>query len=202
MDFEPSISQLIQQCTTGDEGAARVMFERYSRRLIALAEKQLSQRLSSRVDGEDVVQSAFRSFFARSARGEFQIDGSVGLWNLLVTITLNKARSQARLHTADLRDVRAEESVRDSAWIVQVLHQEPGPAEAVALVDLVEQLLSGLPEEYAGILSRRLDGQSRAKIARELDISRRSITRALELLQQRLCRLLDPDDLPDREDRA
>lgn len=185
------MTMLIQQWTGGDEDAAQQIFDRYSQRLIALAEKHLSHKLAGRVDGEDVVQSVFRSFFNRSADGKFRIDGSGDLWNLLVQITLNKTRMQARRHTAARRDVRAEAGGDDNGWLTQLVQSEPGPQEAVAFVDQIEALLSGLPPAYSEILTLRLEGHSRVEIARRLSISRQSVSRALRMMQDRLHGSLD-----------
>src|ERR1700679_4129725 len=55
---------LLARWRAGDQQAATEMFHRYANRLILLARSRLSPRLSHRVDPEDVVQSAYRSFFA------------------------------------------------------------------------------------------------------------------------------------------
>ena len=192
MSSSVSIRQLLSRWKDGDEAAARVVFERYARRLAALAEKHLSQKLAARVDGEDIVQSVFRTFFKRSARGEFHIQKSAEIWQLLVTITLAKVRSEARRHTADKRDVNAESPAALEAWLPQAINTEPGPDEAAALVDQIESLLKNLPDPYYKILSMRLAGHSRTDIATQMNVSRQTVHRSLTILQQRLSRAL-PD---------
>jgi RNA polymerase sigma factor (sigma-70 family) len=176
---------LLKDWTAGDEEAAREIFERYSRRLTALAEKQLSHRLAQRLDGEDIVQSVFRTFFARSARGEFQVNASVNLWQLLVTITLAKVRSQARRHVADKRNVGAEAG-DGREWLSQIAAAGPSAEEAAILVEQMELLLKGLPDTYAEILQLRLNGESRSDIAGILGISRQTVYRSLNLMCDRL----------------
>jgi RNA polymerase sigma-70 factor (ECF subfamily) len=169
----------------GDPLAADALFRRYAVRLARLAEQHLSRKLAGRLDGEDVVQSVFRTFFARCARGEFQIDSSAQLWQLLVTLTLRKARAQARRHLAGLRDAGAE-APRAEAGLAAATSREPGPAEATELVDRIEGLLRGLPDLYTHVLERRLQGHAVAEIAAGLGVSRQTVYRALELLQRRL----------------
>ena len=77
----------------------------------------------------DVGQSVFRTFFRRVATGEFQIDGSGQLWQLLVKITVRKAQAQGRHHTAALGDVRAQEPGVGEGWLVELVSREPGPEE-------------------------------------------------------------------------
>jgi RNA polymerase sigma-70 factor (ECF subfamily) len=185
--------QLLERCREGDPRAAEALFSRYAVRLARLAEQHLDRRLAARVDGEDVVQSVFRTFFQRCARGEFQIDSSAQMWRLLVRLTLRKARAQARRHRAGKRDARAEVSADGLAF--EALSREPGPGEAAELVDRIERVLRGLPDVYCHVLERRLQGCAVADIAAELAVSRQTVYRSLELLRQRLER----NDPPGRD---
>ena len=139
--------------------------------------------MTSRVDGQDVVQSAFRTFFRRGTAGEFHIDGSAQLWRLLVRITLLKARAKARYHTAGVRDARAEGRPADG---FDPAAPEPAPEDAVALVEQVEVLLRDLPPLYGQLLGLRLQGLNVTDVADELNVSRQTVHRALNLLQDRL----------------
>jgi RNA polymerase sigma-70 factor (ECF subfamily) len=141
------VAEWVQRWRAGDQDAAGQLFARYARQLTHLAEKLLSTKLASRLDGEDVVQSVFRTFFRRSAQGEFHIDSSAQIWRLLVKITLLKARAKARHHRAARRDVATELPDADD-WLPDALTREPGPLEAAALVDQIEALLDGLPPFY------------------------------------------------------
>lgn len=181
------IADLLQRCRQGDEQAARELFVHYARRLTRIADVHLNQKLAGREDGEDVVQSVFRTFFRRSAGGEFQFDSSEKLWKLLVQITLRKVRSRARYHTAEKRDVGAEEA--GEAWWFEALADDPGPAEAAELMDLIGAVLKGLPPLYGQLLEMRMQGQEVADIATALRLSRQGVYRALDLLKERLARL-------------
>ncbi len=190
-EAEPTAEEWARRVQEGDPQAAAALFARYARQLTQVAEQHLSRKLAGRLDGEDVVQSVFRTFFRRSARGEFQIDGSGQLWQLLVKITLLKARAQGRRHTAEMRDVAAEVPGEGDAGFLRAVAREPGPAEAAAFVDQIEALLRDLPPLYCHLLELRLQGHSAEDIAGQLNISRRSVYRALNLLQQRLARTAD-----------
>ena len=188
MDAASPIPELVERLRGGDPHAAEAIFARYAQRLTCLAEQQLSRKLAARLDGADVVQSVFRTFFRRSAAGEFRIDSSGELWRLLVRITLQKARAMSRHHTASVRDVAAEEPGHGAALRPEAVAHEPGPAEAAALVDQIEALLRGLPALYCDLLQLRLEGHSVSDAAARLGVSRRTVHRALRLLQQRLTR--------------
>lgn len=177
---------LPRRLQNGESSAKREIFERYAARLSRLAERHLAQALKRRVDGEDIVQSVFLTFFKRSARGEFQIDSESQLWKLLVQITIRRVHRRARFHQAGQRNVCSEQASSEDAEFAEFAAREPDPAFAAEFVDQIEKLLQGLPESYCQILNWRLQGFSAVEIAEKLKISRRSVYRATDLLQKRL----------------
>jgi RNA polymerase sigma-70 factor (ECF subfamily) len=183
-----STADLVARLRAGDPDAAEQLFTQYAQRLTWLAEQHLSRRLAGRLDGEDVVQSVFRTFFRRNARDEFQINSANQMWRLLVQITLRKARAKARHHTAGQRDARAEAGGGD-AWVADVLSREPGPDEAAVLIDLLETLLQELRPQHGQVLELRLQGHSAAEIAEQLGVTRQTVYRILGEFQERLNRV-------------
>jgi RNA polymerase sigma factor (sigma-70 family) len=190
VDVPNPTAELVARLRGGDPQAAEEVFARYAQRLTRLAEEQLSRKLAARLDGADVVQSVFRTFFRRSAAGEFRIDSSAELWRLLVQITLQKARAYGRQHTAGVRNVAAE-ALGGSALLNEAVTREPGPPEAAVLVDQIEAVLRGLPALYCDLLQLRLEGHSVSDTAARLGVSRRTVHRGLRLLQERLTRMKD-----------
>lgn len=182
-----SAAQLLSRWRAGEKQAAEKIFVRYAQQLCRLAEQRLSHRLAGRVDGDDVVQSVFRTFFRRSAAGEFRIASADQLWALLVQITLRKAQAQGRRHTADRRNVELEVPAENLS-APEMLAREPAPEEATALVDQIDVLLRGLPDLHCHVLDLRLQGHDVAAIAAQLKVSRQTVYRALHVLQQRLGR--------------
>lgn len=177
---------LVRRLRAGDPDAPDAVYALFARRLTRIAEQHLSERLAGRLDGDDVVQSVFRTFFRRSVAGEFRIDSSAQLWRLLVKITLRKARAKGRHHTAGVRDVGAEAHGGAEPWLIEAVAREPGPLEAVMLVDQIEHLLRGLPPLHCHVLDLRLQGFGPSEIAPQLGVSRQTVHRALRLLQERL----------------
>ncbi|REJ93562.1 MAG: sigma-70 family RNA polymerase sigma factor [Planctomycetota bacterium] len=171
-----------------DSVAMRRLFEDYSQRLVRVASQNIHPALLKRFDGEDVVQSVFRTFFRRHGEGRLHVEHSQQLWRLLVTITLCKTRSHARRHTADRRDAKAEEVIASDALL---LEREASPEDALALWEEIDVVLEGLPEKTGEILSRRLEGMNKSEIASDLNISRQTVHRLLNLLEERLAERLD-----------
>lgn len=189
MDDSAPLTNLIKRVRQGDSAATDVLFAAYSQRLSRVAEHHLSRSLSGRVEGEDVVQSVFRTFFRRVAQGEFQIDSRAQVWRLLVKITVQKARMQGRRHTAAKRHVGLEQH-GDVDWLLALADHSPGPDDVAILMDEIEDLLRGLPALYRQVLEQRLQNSSVVETARQLGISRQTAHRTLNLLKKKLLKRL------------
>jgi hypothetical protein len=80
-------AELLARYRNGDDDAAEELFCRYVTRLTSLARTRLSPKLATRTDPEDVVLSAYRSFFVGVRKGRFRLRRSGDPWRLLVSIT-------------------------------------------------------------------------------------------------------------------
>src|SRR5258708_6666093 len=105
---EPSV-ELLAKYREGDEQAATELFRRYLSRLTVLARARIAPKIARRFDAEDVVLSAYRSFFVRARNGQFSLAHSGDLWRLLVGIVLKKLYHHAAPHPADKRSIDREE---------------------------------------------------------------------------------------------
>lgn len=141
--------------------------------------------LQARADGEDVVQSVFRTFFQRDSEGKFRVDHSDELWKLLVTITLRKARSIWRKNTAAQRSVGREVSL-DSNNALALFAKDPTVVEALVLADEIDTALNGLGADNAQALELRMGGYTLSEAAELMGITRQSFYRLLEPIKARL----------------
>ncbi len=164
------------------------LFDEYSSRLIRLASAHIHPKLQQRFDGEDVVQSVFRTLFRRVDDGKLQIEGSQQLWKLLVTLTVRKTQSQARRHTAEKRDAGADEQLEPD---LEGFDRQPLAEDALALWEELDLVLDGLPDRATEIVAMRLEGMHRTEIAKQLNLSRQSIHRILGLVEERLEKRFD-----------
>lgn len=187
---EEKTRHLLERWRAGDARAAGTLFDRYAQRLIALARSRLPTRLAPRVDSEDVVQSAYRSFFAAAREGRYDVQQGGDLWQLLVTITLHKLYHQVERWTTQKRAGDREQhfSSEDSLLGLQahLAAQEPSPLEAVALIDRVEHLMRGLEPLQRRMLELRLQGHNLDEIAAETQCSERTVRRALDKVKDQL----------------
>jgi RNA polymerase sigma-70 factor (ECF subfamily) len=184
-------AELVARWRSGDRQAADDLFERYTPRLIALARQRLSTRLARRLDPEDVVQSAYRSFCAADA-DRFMLQSRGDLWRLLASITLHKLQHQVHRHKALKRSVENERGFGGESSLESfkgnTATREPAPDQAVIMAEELEGLLRGLKPLDSRIVSLRLEGYRIEEIASETDRSERWVRRVLELVKVRLSR--------------
>lgn len=127
--MEPASRELLERYEAGDPLAARQIYDRYAARLLGLARRMLAEKLAARVDPEDVVQSAYRSFFLHAQTGRYELRESGDLWRLLIAITRHKTLHAVERNTAAKRSPLREAATSD------FIDQEVSPPEVTALAD-------------------------------------------------------------------
>jgi RNA polymerase sigma-70 factor (ECF subfamily) len=192
----PSDENLVRLVKAGDEGAARLLFERHLPALRAKAQARLPDALRGKVGASDVVQDAWLAAFLDLGDFEDRGDGSFGKW--LRTILERRVADEIRRHVeASARDVRREVRMPTTAMGVGMAASQASPsAEVVA-----EERAAALRDEVA-----RLDDDHREvirlvhdegltlveagrRMGRSADAVRKLYGRALVRLGERL-----PDD--------
>jgi RNA polymerase sigma-70 factor (ECF subfamily) len=180
-----SDAQLLQEIHDGEELAAEELFHRYSPRLVVFVRKRWPAALASRLDPEDVVQSAFHTFFRHASQGMYEVAKDADLWNLLMVICLNKIRVQYARHCAARRDARRTQSANGD-WL-KALWSDPD-----ATLDLtVREAVERLPADHRRVAELRLQGYEVASIAELIGRSRRSVERLLQECRQRLLQTME-----------
>jgi len=157
--------------------------------LIALAKRRMSTNLARRVDPEDVVQSAYRSFCAADS-DRFVLQRSGDLWRLLAGITLHKLQHQIRRHNALKRSIKNEQAFGDENsfdhFKTTAETREPPPDEAITMAEELEHLLRGLKPLDRKIVSLRLEGYHIEEIATVVERSERWVRRVLSVAKELL----------------
>ncbi|MGE3314368.1 MAG: RNA polymerase sigma factor [Planctomycetaceae bacterium] len=184
-------AELLARYRNGDDAAARDLFERYTERLTLLARSRLSSRLAARTDPEDVVLSAWRSFFVAARAGRYSLRRSGELWNLLASIAMHKLYRQVRKHGAEKRSIGLEHPANLNELRAGDPRIEPSAEEAVALADELELVMSTLDEFARRVLEMRLQGESHGTIAEATARSERTIRRTLGQIREALIARLD-----------
>jgi RNA polymerase sigma-70 factor (ECF subfamily) len=183
---DKSFGSLMARLEAGDDEVAGRIFRRFTRRLIALAQAHLSAALRQKEDPEDVVQSAFKSFFRRQADRPYDLDGWDSLWSLLPLITVPKCRDRAAEFRAACRDISRE--APDGA---NLFGREPTTSEAAMLAETLEGVLRGLDERDPRLVVLSLQGGTIPEISTELGCTERIVYRVLNRVKKPLDALRD-----------
>jgi RNA polymerase sigma factor (sigma-70 family) len=195
MDNDPVTTWLRNLSTEGGEEAAQRLWERYFERLIRLARKKLGPGKRRMSDEEDVVLSAFHSFFRRAAAGRFpRLEDREDLWKILVRITVRKAFDHQKHEYRQKRGggaVRGDSIFRSDGesegcgGIEQVMGREPTPEFAAQVVEEYERLLGRLEDDtLREIAILRLESNSVAEIGQQLGCSLRTVKRRLAIIRE------------------
>jgi RNA polymerase sigma-70 factor (ECF subfamily) len=187
-------AELVDRWRHGDQQAAEEFVRLYTSRLLALARSRLWGRLGRRVDPEDVVQSAFQSFF-RISREVTPEAPAGGTWQLLATITLRALYREIEHHRdAQRRSIDREAYFTDPSSrfdpAVEVVAREPSPAKTAELSDDVRGAMHGLNPLHRQMVELTLEGHGSTMIARVTSRSDRMVRLVIEQfrkdLQERL----------------
>ena len=192
-----SITALIERVQEGDHEAARLLWQRYYARMVALARQKLKGFSPRIADEEDAALSAFNTFCDGAERGHFpDLKNRDELWALLVVLTARKVADMLRSHR---RKRHGEGMVRgDSAF--QGVENDGGPGdfddlpgddltplEEVVLAEEVETLLERLRDTVLRqIAVWKLEAYTNAEIADRLGCSQPTVERRLALIRRLL----------------
>jgi DNA-directed RNA polymerase specialized sigma24 family protein len=187
--------QLLQ---TGDDDAARGIWERYCPRLVGLAREKLRGANRRVADEEDVALSVFDSFCRGLEQGRFpNLDGRDNLWKLLVVLTARKA---LRLIHHECRQKRGGGNVLseadlspggpdDGAALDRVVGREPTPEFAAQVAEECGRLLDRLGDgELRSVACWKMEGHTNSEIAAKLGCMERTVERKLVQIRERWSR--------------
>lgn len=187
-----SVTHWIAELRDGDDSLAqRELWDRYFRRIVALAKAKLGSLPKGPSDEEDVAISAMQSLFDGFAGDRFpQLNDRNNLWSLLAKITARKAINERQKQTAQkrgggqprMRIGAADDD--DGTPGFDPSDDELGPEFIVAMQEEMCRLMDGLPDQtLRRIAARKLEGWSSAEIAQELGVVERTVERKLALIR-------------------
>ena len=189
-----SVSRWIGQLKAGDTTAATRVWNHFYARLVGLVHRKLRGMPRRALDEEDVVVSAFATFFRRAKQGQFpRLSDRDDLWQLLVKIAERKALNQVQAHCRQKRGggkVRGESVflAKDSAsrnlGIEQAPGAEPTPEFAAIVAESCRRLLDLLADnELREIALLKLEGYTNEEIAAKTGRSPPTIERRLRMIR-------------------
>jgi len=190
-----SVSCCIDGLKAGDPSSARLLWDRFNERLLAVAKDHLAGVPRGAADEEDLAQCVFQSVCRRAARNGFhRLDDRDDLWQLLVMITARKAANHYRHETAQKRGggrVYAESDLGPMGFgkccLEQIPSGEPTPAFALEVADTWQQLLGHLHDQATrNVAVWKMEGYSNHEIAERLGRKEPTVRRKLRLIRLRM----------------
>ena len=197
MAKEPPFKEIMELLRSGDQAAAAAVVKKYARRLIGLAATRLPTSVRAKEDEDDAVQSAFKSFFNRQKKGEFEPEDWDELGTLLTYLTVCKVDRRIRKYLTEKRDVRRESAVSSGSeddgpkW--EAAGPDPTADEKAAAEDTLRELLSKLKPDDQEVLTLRLQGYQVAEIATRIGKDERTVYRVLASVREHVTMLLGID---------
>ncbi len=206
MALEDHITAWISELKDGDEQAAQILWEKYVTQLISLIRRHLDSRQRRVSDEDDIVTSAFFSFYRRATANQFpQLNDREDLWKILVTITFRKVYKQRRRLFAEKRGegkIRGESvflSEEDSSQfqgLAQVIERGPTPEQAVVATEALQEMLELLQDEtLQQIVLLRFEGYDNREIAAKVGCKLRSVERKLGIIRRKWADLVELRDV-------
>jgi RNA polymerase sigma factor (sigma-70 family) len=184
--------QWLEGLRKGDQVSTERLWHLYFEKMVLLARRKLRGVSTSARSEEDIALSAFKSFCLGLRQGRFSPEhGTVNLWPLLVTLTINKAIDQLRYQN---RQKRGGRSVNDKKSLTlsipsmdDLLSTEP-TAESIAVASesmdlLFDQLDQTGDLELKAIALASIEGETPAEMAKRLDCSIRTVQRKLKTIR-------------------
>ena len=194
MSERGSVTHWIEQLKAGDRTAAQKLWERYFEKLLRLARARV-RRVSRRMaDEEDVVLSAFNSFFAGVEHGRFaKLDDRDNLLRLLLVITARKAHDLAQHERRQKRggpgtaDKPAQPptgtTVSTDQALASILDRGPTPLFAAQVADECRRLLDCLDDEQQSVAVWKMEGYTNEEIAAKLGCAVATVERRLRSIR-------------------
>jgi RNA polymerase sigma-70 factor (ECF subfamily) len=180
---------LLRRFKDGQQDAATALYLRYAKRLQALANSKSGTDVVLRVDPEGIVQSVFRTFFRRAAKGQYDVLDENDLWKLFLVIALNKIRATAASHRTAKRDVK-----RTVSWGIKPESEagtNVGDEVALSILRLtIDEAIAHVPEESQPVIRMRVDGYRVDQIASKTKRSKRSVERILQQFRNHLHKVI------------
>ncbi len=172
--------QLVAAAKAGDRTALDALYRRYQERMLAIVRLRMGQRLRSRMDSQDLVQSVMLESLQSLDRFEYRTEGAFLHW--LSRLVENKIRDKVDYLTAQKRDIRRE--LPDKEEIAGNLRSSTptpsGIAQKAEEMARLEEAIEKLSQDQRDlIIMHKLEGMSYEEIAEATEKTPESVRKAL-----------------------
>jgi RNA polymerase sigma-70 factor (ECF subfamily) len=178
------LETLLSKLCAGDADAAGKAFLTYEPYLRMVVRRNLSGRLRSKFDSEDVVQSVWADLLQGFRDGDWEFTNAAQLRAFLVKVTHNRFLNRVRRHkTALEREQPFDASSEPTAT------GGSAPSEEVHAADLWRQMLEACPPAHHELLRLKREGVPLAEMAARTGMHESSVRRIFYDLARRVAAL-------------
>jgi RNA polymerase sigma-70 factor (ECF subfamily) len=187
---------LVSKAVEGDAAAVSELYTMYQSRLEAAVRAGLGERLRSRMETLDLIQSVWKDVLPGIK--DFQYHDSDSFFRWLAARIIRKIQDKGRYFAAEKRDLKKEKRIRSendaSIGVLPPPSSEPPPSRAAILSEQMERLMrlmNLLPEAQRRIIvMRRRDELEFEEIGERLSKSVHAVRKLYERGMQRLNELV------------
>jgi RNA polymerase sigma-70 factor (ECF subfamily) len=182
MSPEP-LDALLDRLCAGDPQAAEQVFVTYEPFLRLVVRRHLPERLRTKLDSADVVQSVWADVVQgfRTAGWRFPTAGHLRAF--LVKATRNRLHDALRRHHTALE---REQPLPEGGGAPGPAARQPRPSEVAQAEDVWDKLLALCPPDHHDVLRLRREGLQLAEIAERTGLHEGSVRRILRKLARQL----------------
>jgi len=202
--IDDPVSIWIDQLKNANDSAAEKIWNHFVLRLYQSARKKIQPKTRAVYNEEDAAQSAFQSVCAGVAAGRFpDLYDRDGLWRLLLVITSRKISRRHQHDRRQRRDVGRNLSNQifangNSDFPTDpndhLASREPSPEFAEEFIEACESLFESLDDpQLKQVVCMRMEGRTDSEIAKQLNCSRRTVQRSLEVIRRQCQRQMPVD---------
>lgn len=190
---EQSVTGWFHALQTGDEAAAERLWDRYFHKIVGLARAQLA--IDATYDEEDLAVSVFDAMVKLAKEDRYaDLASRDELWGLLIVIARRKMVNRARYRSRQRRggSLKSDPLVDPD----HLVSNDPDPELSAIVEDECQHLLNLLDDDDLRMIALlKLEGKTGSEIARQLDVSERTIKRRSVLIRKRW--EMELNDTPD-----
>lgn len=172
---------LLQRVRAGDAAAASTLVEQYQAPILHIVRRKLSERMRSQYDSQDFVQDVWTSFYAMTPDA-WNFNTAAQLCAFLGELAANKVIDRYRQRYTVRRNGGDRVRSLDGSAALPAAAQpgpDPTPSRVAMAREQLQRLLEGKSEDVQRLLLLVGSGNTAEEIARELDLSTRSVRRLL-----------------------
>jgi RNA polymerase sigma-70 factor (ECF subfamily) len=182
MNDEP-LEALLDRLCEGDPEAAAQVFLAYEPFLRLVVRRHLPERLRTKLDSADVVQSVWADVVQGFRTAGWHFPSAGHLRAFLVTATRNRLHDALRRHHVALE---RETPLPDGGLEPLLPARQPRPSEVAQADDVWDKLLALCPPDHHDVLRLRRQGLQLTEIAERTGLHEGSVRRILRKLARQL----------------